>query len=220
MYESNEPPPMKEFFTFLVLLILIAAAYFQRDKWLTPPPPQIVYVTPKPTPTPPLRHLAPEGTFYLVEYLSVPVPHGVVGFVPGQMVHFVSADEAKGTLLVTDGTHQAEVGPMQITNDLDIAAIARRQDQASQGQLQAAQQAAWQMDEKLRQQVNIDHAKSVAGMRSGSSIGSQTSLNKSSEAASSFDRADQRNGAIYGYPYYGSPYSYLHRSYYSSNGYY
>ena len=141
------------------------------------------------------------------------------GLVPGQMVRFVSADEAKGTLLVTDGAHQAEVNPMQITNDLDIAAIARRQDQASQGQLQSAQQEAWQADQKLRQQIDIDHAKSVANMRSGASIGSQTSLNKSSEAASSFDRADQRNGAIYGYPY-GSPYSYLHRGYYSTNGYY
>ncbi len=220
---------MKEFFTFFALLVLGVAAYVQRDKWLTPPPPQIVYLpaptpvptaAPRPTPTPPLRHLAPEGTFYMVEYLSVPVPHGVVGFVPGQMVRFVSANEAKGTLLVTDGTHQAEVGPMQITNDLDIAAIARRQDQASQGQLQAAQQEAWQTDQKLRQQIDIDHAKSVANVRSGAAIGSQTSLNRSSEAASSFDRADQRNGAVYGYPYYGSPYSYLHRGYYSSNTYY
>ena len=131
----EEPLPMKEFFTFLVLLILAVAAYVQRDKWLTPAAPRRSFTSPRGRrPTPPF---APSGPGRDVLRGRVPVgagcPHGVVGFVPGQMVRFVSADEAKGTLMVTDGAHQAEVNPMQITNDLDIAAIARRQDQASQG---------------------------------------------------------------------------------------
>lgn len=79
-----------------------------------------------------IHRLAPRGTFFVVEYVSVRTPTGVAGFEPGREVHFVKADEEKQLLTVSDGKYQVEVGPMQLTNDLDIAALARRQDEASQ----------------------------------------------------------------------------------------
>ena len=204
---------MKDSVILCTLLLFAVLAYCERDHWMPQKPAEIVYLpapTPKPMPTPPARHLAPEGTFFMVEYVSIPVAHGIVGFIPGQEVRFVSANEAKGTLLVSDGKNQVEVSPMQITNDLDVAAMARRQDEMGQRQLQASQDAARAADEKFRRDLDIAHANDVAKVQAGAGIGGHSPLDGQSQAASSFDRL--RNGY-----YSGSPYYYLHHQYYSGS---
>ncbi len=82
-------------------------------------------------------HLAKEGTFFVLSYVSVPAPHGVIGFEPGREVHFVRADRAKGCLVVSDGQYEVEIKPSQLTNDLDVAALARKGDENSQHQIAA-----------------------------------------------------------------------------------
>ncbi|MBV9127280.1 MAG: hypothetical protein JO117_04260, partial [Verrucomicrobia bacterium] len=126
----------------------------------TPPPaPVIVQATPSPTPnivraTPPpapepTPRLAPEGVFFLTQYVSLTTRSGVIGFEPGQRVKFVRGKET--TLIVTDGKYEIEVTPDQLTNDLDLADLARRNDQTSQALLAsraAANLAAYQQDQK------------------------------------------------------------------------
>ena len=200
---------MKDWLTLALLAVIVAALYAERDKFLPEKPAPVVVA---PTPTPPVRHLAPEGIFYLVEYVSVRTPHGITGFVPGEQVSFVSANQAKGLLTVTDGTTSVEVGPMQITNDLDVAALAKRQDQDSQHQLASIQEAERKADVQMRQKIDIEHANNVARLSSGAAVGANSTLDRASEAASSFDRTDQKYGYHSGYRYYnGSPYYYLYR---------
>jgi hypothetical protein len=113
---------MKQVFLLLILLGLGVWAYlhFRSD---TPPPTE--------------PHLARQGTFFVLEYVSVPAAHGVIGFEPGREVHFVRADHDKGLLVVTDGEHEVEMKPSQLTNDLDMAALARKDDESSQQQIKA-----------------------------------------------------------------------------------
>ena len=123
-----------------------------------------------------------------------------MGFEPGQTVRFVSANADKGTLLVTDGTYDVEVRPEQLTNDLDVANIARRRDQASQQQLHTIIATAQSEDAKIRMAANVDAAKNIGRRPSGAQIGSSSSLNNGTTRVGLWQR----------YPY-GSPYYYLNR---------
>lgn len=87
------------------------------------------------------RHLAPHGTFYLLSYVAAKTDKGVDGFTPGQEVHLVEVHRATHTLVVTDGHAQVEIPPSKLTNDMDIAEMVRRDDQASQAQIAAYMQA-------------------------------------------------------------------------------
>ena len=80
-------------------------------------------------------HLAKQGTFYVLEYVAVPAAHGVIGFEPGREVHFVRTDHERGLLVVSDGQYEVEMKPSQLTNDMDIAALARNGDESSQHQI-------------------------------------------------------------------------------------
>ncbi len=83
------------------------------------------------------QHLANPGTFFVLQYVSVPARNGIIGFEPGREVHFVRADREKGQLVVTDGQYEVEMKPSQLTNDLDIAALARKGDEESQHRIAA-----------------------------------------------------------------------------------
>ncbi len=83
------------------------------------------------------RHLAPHDTFYLLNYVAVKTDKGVEGFDPGQEVHLVEVHRPTHTLVVTDGHAQVEVQPSQLTNDMDIAALVRQKDEASQARIAA-----------------------------------------------------------------------------------
>ena len=108
-------------------------------------------------PTPP-RHLAPEGTFFLLTYLSVPTPKGIIGFEPGREVILVEVHEKNGSLLVTDGQYKVEAKPAQLTNDLDSATLARNQDERSQQMVTAYLTSERDKFLKAQQQVDAEHS--------------------------------------------------------------
>ncbi len=100
-----------------------------------PPPPKVTPLptpapTPIPTPTPISKRLAPEGVFYLTEYISISSEDGVRGFAPGLRVTLV--DTVGDVVQVSNGKVTIEVRSHQLTNDLDIADSVRKQDSIAQ----------------------------------------------------------------------------------------
>ena len=90
----------------------------------------------KPTPARPVaqeRHLAPEGTFFLLQRASLPIDSGVIGFAPGTKVTMVEQGDSAST--VTDGQYQFTVQSSQLTNDLDLAASVAKADYTTQAQI-------------------------------------------------------------------------------------
>src|SRR4030095_1844958 len=90
----------------------------------------------RPTPARPVaqeRHLAPEGTFFLLQRASLPIDSGVIGFAPGTKVTLV--EQADSVSTVTDGEYQFKVPSSQLTNDLDLAASVATADYTAQAQI-------------------------------------------------------------------------------------
>ncbi len=99
------------------------------------PPPKQLAQQPAARPTParpvtPQRHLAPEGTYFLLERASLRIDSGVIGFAPGTKVALLDQGDSAST--VTDGRYRFTVPSSQLTNDLDIAASVARSDYAEQ----------------------------------------------------------------------------------------
>ena len=222
------PPPSRihsadvEPQTLWVLLLIVVLGMMVWYATHRQPDERIVYVpaatpappTPKPTPA---RRLSPDGTFYLLTYLSVKTPTGIAGFEPGCEVTLVEVHEKNGTLVVTDGRYKVEARPAQLTNDLDIAALARNQDERSQQTVTNYLSNERDKFLKLQQQIDAEHASHIdkfnEQMAKSSAIGrTDNPLNEQSQPASSYDRYILRNGGTtYGNQYYGSPYYYLYR---------
>ena len=89
-------------------------------------------VAPKPTP---VRHLAPEGTYFLLQFVSITTPSGVVGLLPGAKITALAHYDASFKVSDADD-HVFVVTESQITNDLDLAAAAARRDAAVQWRIQ------------------------------------------------------------------------------------
>jgi hypothetical protein len=88
--------------------------------------------TPMVTSKPPrVRHLAPEGSYFLLQFVSITTQFGVVGLPPGTRITRVAH---RGELFdVSDANdHVFQVTESQITNDVDLAAAAARRDAALQ----------------------------------------------------------------------------------------
>jgi hypothetical protein len=99
------------------------------------PPPKQLAQQPAARPTParpvtPQRHLAPEGTYFLLERASLRIDSGVIGFAPGTKVALLDQGDSAST--VTDGRYRFTVPSSQLTNDFDIAASVARSDYAEQ----------------------------------------------------------------------------------------
>ena len=130
---------MKSFLIF-VLLVGGAGIWF----YLHPLRPRESAAANSPLPAvaaPHPRRVAPPGTLYLLQYVSVRTPKGVYGLEPGSPVQVIKTDTPAGTVLVSDGTHQTSVQTDQVTDDLDLAAQARNADQAQQSEIVARQRA-------------------------------------------------------------------------------
>ncbi len=89
-------------------------------------------VTPKPAP---VRHLAPEGTYFLLQFASITTPSGVVGLPPGTKITALAQYDTSFKVSDADD-HAFLVTQSQITNDLDLAAAAARRDAAMQWRIQ------------------------------------------------------------------------------------
>jgi hypothetical protein len=96
--------------------------------------------TAKPTPARPVvakqPRLAPEGTYFLLQRMSLKLDTGVVGFAPGTKVTLVDKDDSMST--VSDGQYNFTVPSFQLTNDLDLAENAAKSDYAAQKQVAEA----------------------------------------------------------------------------------
>lgn len=91
---------------------------------------------PKPTPLvhqSPARHLAPEGTYFLLQRVALTTHSGVIGFAPGTKVNLAVRNDSIST--VTVGEHKFDVESSQLTNDLDIAASVAKADYTAQAQI-------------------------------------------------------------------------------------
>jgi hypothetical protein len=104
--------------------------------WHSPQPKQQSLSTPKPTPLvrqSPARHLALEGTYFLLQRVALTTGSGVTGFAPGTKVNLVAGKDSISTVAVEQ--YKFEVPSSQLTNDLDVAARVAKADYAAQAQL-------------------------------------------------------------------------------------
>ena len=77
--------------------------------------------------------LAPEGTYFLLQRVSLKTDSGVVGFAPGTKVTMVNQGASMST--VSDGEYQFMVASSQLTNDLDMAENVAKTDYTAQAQI-------------------------------------------------------------------------------------
>ena len=170
------------------------------------------------------RHLAPRGTFYLLQYVSVKQPDGVYGFDPGQEVRLVDVHRDTQTLVVTDGKTPVEVGPDKLTNDMDIATMVRQNDQANQAKIAAyvqSEQKAY-ADSQRAAAIKTEQALDKIDQRKQQEAAVAANNAKANASPASGDHSplddppvEVGGGTGYGYEgsaYYGSPYSYFNGS--------
>lgn len=87
-------------------------------------------------PQPRVVRLAPSGTYYLLEYVSIKTPRGITGVIPGQEVHEVrKTPPAPGKMCVRYGDLVFEVDCGQLTDDVDLASSLFHQDEDEQRRL-------------------------------------------------------------------------------------
>ncbi len=160
------------------------------------------------------RHLAPRGTLYLLSYVAVKTDTGVEGFDPGQEVHVVNADRAKQTLVVSDGHAQVEVPPSKLTNDMDLAAMVRRKDEANQAQVAAYIQAEQVAYNKYEREAADATAKDLEHTRETQQAQAAAARREEQPPAAQTSQpvyASANQGSYYGDGGYGfgSPYSFF-----------
>ena len=161
----------------------------------------------------PDRHLAPRDTFYTMSYDSKRTDKGVEGFPPGTEVHLVSVNREAHTLTVTDGHANIELSPDKLTNDIDIAAMVRAQDTASQEQIARYQQAELANYQKYQKEVADYTAKDLekreqAIQKSNEQLQEQAATSHADQPS---DTSANYNNGYYnqGGSGYGNPYSYF-----------
>ena len=159
-------------------------------------------------------HLAPHDTFYVLSYVAARTNDGVEGFDPGQEVRLVEVHRATHTLVVTDGHAQVEVSPDKLTNDMDIAALARQKDEASQARVAAHLRTEQEAYDKREREAADATAKDLAQRREAqkqqnAEVDRQEHPPVAQTAASAPDASN--NDGYYGYGGfgYGNPYSYF-----------
>ena len=112
----------------IALLAMLAAGAAVYYFWLRPP--SVAAAAPTPVNH---RHLAPEGTLFLLQRQSVTTSSGVSGFAPGTKVHLLK--DNGDTMVVSAGDVQLTVRPDLLTNDIDLALLAGKRDAQSQAEL-------------------------------------------------------------------------------------
>ncbi|MCX6967637.1 MAG: hypothetical protein NTZ46_07625 [Verrucomicrobia bacterium] len=86
-----------------------------------PPPSSSTPIAIQTQPTPvvaPVKRLTPGGIFFVLQRLSTMTDSGVASVVPGAKVTLVRAGSP---MRVSDGQHEYDAFPAQLTNDMDIA---------------------------------------------------------------------------------------------------
>ena len=157
------------------------------------------------------RHLAPHDTFYTLGYDSARTDKGVEGFPPGTEVHLVSVNREAHTLTVTDGHANVELAPEKLTNDLDIAAMVKAKDDASQAQIVAYQQQEAKQFQEYEKQVaeytskDLENREKTIQAQNAAQSDATAANNEAQPVSSSYNNGYYNEGG-YGY---GSPYGYF-----------
>jgi hypothetical protein len=103
--------------------------------------------------------LSPPGVYFTLTYLSVRNPSGITGVEPGTQVVCVKDEGSR--LLVKAGNLEFEAKRQNLTNDLDVAALATRNDaeaqQAVASYIAQQQHAIDQRDDKKKMQPSDRH---------------------------------------------------------------
>ena len=162
------------------------------------------------------RHLAPHDSFYLLEYVSAKTDKGVEGFEPGQEVHLVEVHRPTHTLIVSNGRAQVELSPSKLTNDMDVAALARAKDQAGQAKIASyvqAEEVAYQKYEKDAADAtakDLEHVNKEQAVQT--TVGTATSADLPAQPTTDATNGTSAVNTGYygenGYGY-GSPYGYF-----------
>jgi hypothetical protein len=125
-----------------------------------------------PKPTPATRsvavkqpRLAPEGTYFLLQRVSLKIDSGIVGFAPGTQVTMVEQGDPLST--VTDGQYQFAVVSSQLTNDLNIAEDVAKSDYANQAQIAAGIGQSVRLYEQQQRDVIAAEEKEKADKKKG-----------------------------------------------------
>lgn len=155
-------------------------------------------------PAAPVKRLAPEGVFYVVQAFSITTDAGVKGIRTGTGVKLVK-DAGGPTLRVTDGQQEFDARRDVLTNDLDVAGQASNQ--------QASQQAAiveWQQKQQALAVMN-DQQKAASTTSSVDTaqrnialnglLARQSALNleaaKTQATITTYAEAPNRTGTVY-----------------------
>jgi hypothetical protein len=110
-------------------------------------------------PAPPPKRLAPEGTLYTTERITVTTDDGVHSVPPGTKLALVRKT-ATGLLVKTDRA-ELTVRPEQVTNDLDVAARASGLSAQSTAVQSAADQARAAVGKAQMQEAENQNAASI-----------------------------------------------------------
>ena len=131
---------------FVCLLLLIGGAFYERptiQRLLTE-----ARAPGHPAPrTPQSRGYAPEGTFYLRQYVAARTARGIYGFEPGCEVKLLKVADDRQTMTVSDGRQTINVRRALLTNNLDVADAVRDADQMAQAAI---------FDEQMRRRLAYD----------------------------------------------------------------
>jgi uncharacterized protein YhaN len=137
------------------LIIVIIVVGWLGWRWYSPQPKKQSVSLPRPAPLvhqSPVRRLAPEGTYFLLERAALTTGSGVVGFAPSTKVNLAARKDSIST--VTVGQDKFDVASSQLTNDLDIAAIVAQSDFAAQTKI-AELQTKWIKEHNQQQRDAI-----------------------------------------------------------------
>lgn len=93
----------------------------QRDS--PPPPPPAAATEPPRT-----GRVAPPGSVYMLERVTLKTANGIVAVVPGEEVRIMRTSH-KGRMRITTGKHDFDVKDSQVTKDYDLAQDARSREQ-------------------------------------------------------------------------------------------
>lgn len=142
---------------FLPLLLLATFSCQKIDEQKSAqssPGPSLIAKAPAPAvPRPGQKEhhrLAPVGVFFLMERVALITDSGVIGFAPGTRVRLIK-DKGE-TFLVTDSTTNFDVSPDKLTDDIDLGALAAKNDAASQQALAEFVRQQYEAEQRARQE--------------------------------------------------------------------
>lgn len=109
----------------------------------------------RPAPVVPSRRLAPEGTFFVLQRLSIPTETGITSIAPGTKVTVVRTGPP---LHLSDGKVEFDASPEQVTNDIDLATQVYNANLRQQVQTASVSQATAQMSQTQRDEQSRANA--------------------------------------------------------------